>query len=111
MAITTNREIYHGENTVLPYTMDPIPGGGINGWTIRMFVRDNFDRNGTDSLMLEAAGAVEGDGTAGEFSVTLSEAQTGQLPVGNYTYAIWRTDVGFSVPLAIGNLIVRDGNR
>lgn len=96
-----------GEDLVLTFTMNPLPSGGIAGWTLLCTVKSSL----TGAVLTTSAGTVT-DGPNGKFQVTLTRTQTGTtLGVGTWFYDVWRTDSGLQAQLAYGNLTLNQPVR
>jgi hypothetical protein len=99
MAVTETITIYRGEKVSLNLTMTPVES--IAGWTIVFTVARKA--NSPTKLITQPASVV--DGTAGTFTLALTEEQTDLAP-GTYLFDVWRTDGGFEQVLAIGPFVV-----
>lgn len=104
MAGNDQISIYHGEDIQLDFTMNPVVD--ISGWTLSL----NVEGNPESPKLITKAGTVT-DGPNGEFSVTLTDADTGAVAVGRYRYDVWRTDAGNERVIADGELVMKDSAR
>lgn len=98
MAIGTDTiTIYRGEDLTLAFTHS----GAITGWTITFNVK-----LGPSTRLTKSASIV--DGSAGTYSVALTDADTDTLTAGTYPYDVWRTTAGSERLLAQGQFVVID---
>ena len=91
--------VYQGEDAILAFTMDPVPGGGIGGWTFRLDVRN------VTVVLSKSPAAIVGAPT-GDFSFTLLPAETALLRPGLLDYEVRRTDTGENRVVASGSFSV-----
>lgn len=98
-----NITVYRGEDILLDCTMNPVPVGGIAGWTIVCYVRQFQDVAST--LILQKSGTVT-DGPSGKFTVTIPSLDLVKIP-DKYYYDIWRTDTNFRAVLDIGRFEIK----
>jgi hypothetical protein len=83
----------------------------IGGYTIRMQVRKHVDDEDTLLDMDNAAKgglAIVGDGSAGQYTVTVSATDTADLPVGTWVYDLeMESGAGFVTRLLEGDFAVK----
>lgn len=80
---------------------------GITGWTVYFQVRDNLGGTLRISKSTGGNGVTLADTGKGIIEVTLAEADTTSLSVGNYVWDLKRTDAGSNAVLAHGTLTLR----
>lgn len=99
-----------GESLELPVSPDStVTDTSIVGWTLAFVIRPvsaDLDDAATYSRTTANGGITVDDAAAGEFTCTLTKAQTLALAVGPYDWEIWRTDGGAEARLAKGRLEV-----
>lgn len=93
--------VYRGETYVMAFTMTPTTD--ITGWTLSWRAKTTP----SDVLALLTVNAAITSSAAGQFSVTLTAAQTATLTSDSYTCDVWRTDSGSEAAVAMGRLLVR----
>lgn len=81
--------VSRGEDVQLDFTYNPVPSGGISGYTLqwRMSVAPGVTPALTKSATVVSA-------SAGTFKVNLLAADTASLTPGVYMWEAWRTDSG-----------------
>lgn len=98
---------YAWEDLLLTITMDPVPVGGIAGWT---FILNVFDKNGC--LVYTTTAFTITNATTGVFTCQLASVVTGSsLGVGVFDYEIWRTNVGSFKNLTNGEITFKAPKR
>jgi hypothetical protein len=98
--IINNVRIQRGEIIRLVCTVHPVPTSILN-WTIAFKMKNNYG----DLAAILSKAAVITDPANGEFTITLSHAETNITPRA-YVYDIWRTDGGNEVVLGMGDFVI-----
>ena len=101
MAERNTIPLHRGQDSLLQFTMDPVPPGGIAGWTIAFTVAKGPDSY--DKLFTVAATVT--DGPLGKFDVVLPAATLDVRP-GTYFHDATRTDTGNVRVLSYGPFIL-----
>lgn len=106
MPITTDFRITGGPGQALSFPGSPLPGDvtDITGWTLR--VRVYTAAGSLLYTLTEGAGITVDDAEAGEYTWSLTAAQTTSMGAGSFRYDVWRTDSGSEAELANGALIL-----
>lgn len=103
MAKINNIKCYKGEDVVVTFTMSPVPGGGITGWTILFSLRRIKDA--TTTLLFSVGAAILSE-PSGVYSITIpggvADQGTNRTP-NKYAYDVWRTNSGVEAVLSIGD--------
>jgi hypothetical protein len=90
--------VYKGEEILLTFTMDPVIP--IAGWTVRFTVSRAPDD--PHKIIPTRDAVVVGDGSAGQFTVSLDADDTINVRPGTYFYDAWRSDAEAERVLAAG---------
>lgn len=87
----------------LTFTFDPVPSGGISGWTMKWAMSDEL---GGDDLILKT-GTVS-NATTGVFYFDLAVADWAGISAGGYYWECYRDDSGLKDVVAYGRLVARE---
>jgi hypothetical protein len=98
-----------GQDKVLVFTLDQTPTGNTSAWQMAFYLRSR-----SDALLLtktSGAGITCTDGTAGVWTVTITDTDSDALKPGLPSWSFWRTDDGSESPLAVGTCEVYRTSR
>jgi hypothetical protein len=100
MSVTSHINFFRGEDVVINFTMTPVQD--ITGWTLTFKVADQLA--GTIKITKTAAIV---NGPAGQFSVSIANADTSSLAVGRYVWDVRRVDSGYKSTVADGYITLK----
>lgn len=101
MALRRNFSSFRGEDIRLRVTLDPVPTGGISGYTFAFTARTDGSAASASLEKDNSTFTIE-DATNGIFYVNIADTDTTGLTVRTYDYDIKRTNSGSEAILVYG---------
>lgn len=98
MATETNFDYYNGADTNLLFTITTSEAD-ITGWTTTFAMQ-----NGAGTTVLTVSGSVVSPGTNKQVLINLVSADTDDIAAGDYTWQLWRMDIGYRDCMAFGSV-------